>query len=308
MQGIHITKSNEKSDESGPEQYLKLLAEHDNVQIMLQTVVPGAVMWLEPAEDPDMLEFFYVLSGSFTLLGDDGPVAELAEGDSFYAMGLEKCVRFSANGLVKLLYVSTRPLFNYLCNFSGDLNELAKQVEEKDKYTRGHGIRVMNYTAKLVERLHLGTKVSTENITLAALFHDVGKCFLPDTLLTKTEALTPEEYRQIMKHPIGSRRLLEPRFGKAVAKIAESHHERADGSGYPYGLKGSDYSIEARIISVADAFDAITSKRTYNKPKPFDEAVEELEREAYKFDKRVLTALRELVNTGELEKDKEIGV
>jgi len=269
MSGIYVTKNDEISEDGGVDKHLKLLAEHGNVQIMLQTVVPGAVMWLEPAEDPDTMEFFYVLSGNFSLLSDDGPPVEIMEGDSFYVKGLEKCVRFSGNGLLKLLYVSTKPLFGYLSEFSGDLNELAAQVEEKDKYTRGHGIRVMNYAVKLVEKLGLGEKISIEKITLAALFHDVGKCFLPDYILTKVEKLSPEEYRQIMKHPIGSRRLLEPRFGKYVALIAESHHERADGSGYPYGLKGSDYKIEARIISVAAALHTITSQGTQKYAKSF---------------------------------------
>ncbi|MDP4152714.1 MAG: HD domain-containing protein [Bacillota bacterium] len=298
-----ITVNRDDGASRQPGLFVKLLSklgsDENSVEVMLQSVPAGSAMWIDPAENPDTVEFFYILSGSVTL-HNENDLIELAQNDSFYVKGLKKTVLMSSKEDLKMLYVVTTPLFVDLACFRDDLQALADKVEAKDMYTRGHGRRVMQYSVALAEKLGLND-ISTQNLVVAALFHDVGKCSLSDEILQKAGPLTSEEYRQIIKHPIGSRRLLEPRFGHEIAYIAQCHHERLDGSGYPYGLKGSDLCIEARIIAVADSFDAITSQRTYNKPRSFQDAVKELLSLPELYDKKVAEALDEIVQSGELD-------
>jgi HD-GYP domain-containing protein (c-di-GMP phosphodiesterase class II) len=116
-----------------------------------------------------------------------------------------------------------------------------------------------------------------EIIKVAALLHDYGKIGISDSILKKEDALTPEEYQQIQTHAEKSRKILEQinfeGIYSAVPDIAGSHHEKFDGSGYPNGLKGEEIPIGARIIAVADVFEAITSKRHYRNPMPENIAI-----------------------------------
>lgn len=302
MSEVSITRNNASFEDA--HQFIKLLAEDGAVQVMLQSVVPDSVLWIEPAGKPGVFEFFYILSGSLILHTSKGE-EYLNQNDSFYVENLSKTVRLSSKEHTKLLYVANMPMYDALADFNGDFQELADRVEEKDIYTRGHGKRVMHYAIAIAEKLGLGS-ISTENLVVASLFHDVGKCCMPDEILKKAGSLTREELRLVVRHPVDTRKLLEPKFGKDVAIIAQSHHERMDGSGYPYGLKGGELSIEARIIAVADSFDAITSARTYNKPRSFEDAADELCGLSRQYDKNVTGALRELIENKKIAREKEM--
>ncbi len=142
---------------------------------------------------------------------------------------------------------------------------LAKTIDAKDKYTNGHSMRVAKYSRMLATKLGLPDE-EIEEITHMAMLHDIGKIGVPDQIINKTSQLTAEEYNIIKSHPsIGYDILSEMPEIKDIGTGARWHHERYDGSGYPDGLSGDEIPLPARIICVADAYDAMTSNRSYRK-------------------------------------------
>ncbi len=140
---------------------------------------------------------------------------------------------------------------------------LAKTIDAKDKYTNGHSMRVAKYSRMIAERLNFSEE-EQENLYHMAMLHDIGKIGVPDAIINKPSGLTNEEYYVIKSHPsMGADILSEMPEFEDIGIGARWHHERYDGSGYPDGLKGEDIPLNARIISVADAYDAMTSNRSY---------------------------------------------
>jgi len=154
-------------------------------------------------------------------------------------------------------------------------------LEAKDAYTRGHSIRVSQYAVATASRLGFDGP-GLDGIRLGGELHDIGKIGTREAVLHKAGALTAEEFRQITEHPALGERMLAPLAHESpdVLRIVRSHHERLDGAGFPDGLRGDKIPIEARIVAVADAFDAMTTRRPYRDPKPADAAVCELRRVA----------------------------
>ena len=153
---------------------------------------------------------------------------------------------------------------------------LVAAVEARDRYTSGHSMRVTQYAMMIGEALGLPDE---EMVTLerAGQLHDLGKVGIADQLLNKPAVLSVDEYGIVKQHPRVGEQIIEPlRFLTREAKAIRHHHERPDGKGYPDGLKGEEIGVISRILSVADAFDAMTSPRPYRPPKDFDEAVEEI--------------------------------
>jgi len=150
---------------------------------------------------------------------------------------------------------------------------LASTIDAKDPYTYGHSERVSQYSLEIAKKLGLSTE-EQENIQLAALLHDIGKIGIPDEILHKPDKLTLDEFSIIQKHPIKGSMIME--HIKQLSKIIpgmRQHHERFSGGGYPDGLKGQEISLAGKIISVADAFDAMTSDRAYRKGISKEEAL-----------------------------------
>ncbi|MFF4475884.1 HD-GYP domain-containing protein [Streptomyces melanosporofaciens] len=172
------------------------------------------------------------------------------------------------------------------------IRALVQAVDIKDRYTRGHSERVGRASAMIARELGMsGDRL--EAVRIAGILHDVGKLGVPTRLLRKNGPLTPDERRVIELHPeYGDEMVRGIGFlGEARAAILH-HHERLDGSGYPYGLAGAQIPEFARVVAVADAFDAMTSTRTYRRARPVDTAVEELKRCAgSQFDPRMVRAL-----------------
>ncbi|MEL7799414.1 HD-GYP domain-containing protein [Idiomarina loihiensis] len=140
-------------------------------------------------------------------------------------------------------------------------------VEAKDPYTGGHLWRVSQY-AKLMAKHERFTEVDTARIGLGGFLHDLGKVSIADNILKKPTPLSEEEFTIIKSHPSNGARLLAVHpLSNLVIKAVELHHERPDGKGYPHGLTSAEIPVEAAIISVADAFDAMTSARPYSAPK-----------------------------------------
>ncbi len=165
---------------------------------------------------------------------------------------------------------------------------LTKAVEAKDPYTNGHSLRVAEYAEKLAIFMKLPiSKVNT--LKTAAMLHDIGKIGIEDYILNKPSKLTDEEFEKIKSHPvIGVNILSDVDFLSEVKQLIIKHHERYDGKGYPDGLKEDMVSIDAYILSVADAFDAMTSDRSYRKGMTIEEAIEIIAKEAgYQFHPQV---------------------
>lgn len=158
---------------------------------------------------------------------------------------------------------------------------LARALEAKDAYTRGHSIRVSHYAVATAERLGF-SGTALEGIRLGAELHDIGKIGTRESVLHKPTALTEDEYRQIREHPVLGEQMLSPLAPDSpdVLRIVRSHHERLDGRGFPDGLHGAAIPLEARIVAVGDAFDAMTSQRPYRNSRSPDGAITELRRVA----------------------------
>ncbi len=159
---------------------------------------------------------------------------------------------------------------------------LTAAIEAKDHYTHGHTARVTQLCLEIAKKLSEKDKKVAEasfleNLHIASLLHDIGKIGIPEVILNKVEPLTEEEWQKIKEHPMIGVNILQPikEIGEALLGV-KYHHERYDGLGYPEGLKGEGIPLIAAIISVADAFDAMTTSRAYRGALPKEKAIEEI--------------------------------
>jgi putative nucleotidyltransferase with HDIG domain len=164
--------------------------------------------------------------------------------------------------------------------YLGAIRALAATLDARDPYTAGHSERVSALSV-LMGRQIQSSEADLDVLRLGALLHDIGKIGLSDEILRKPSALTVEEYEQIKRHPaVGARILRQVPFLAPHIPIVELHHERPDGRGYPFGLRGDEIPLPARIVHVADAFDAMTSARAYRPAWGPAKAIAELQRYA----------------------------
>ncbi|MDX2192762.1 MAG: response regulator [Gemmatimonadales bacterium] len=198
----------------------------------------------------------------------------------FYQSNLEQRVR-------ELDRANRRALIN-------GVQALVHALEAKDAYTSGHSARVSRYAVRTAQQLGLGGEL-LEQVRLGGELHDIGKIGTREAILNKPGPLTPEEFEHIKLHTTLGERILAPFLSDnpVVLRIVRSHHERLDGRGFPDGLAGEDIPIEARIVNVVDAFDAMTTTRAYRPSRTAEEAFAELVRcRGAQFDPRVVDAFR----------------
>lgn len=179
---------------------------------------------------------------------------------------------------------------------------MAQALDARDPYTAGHSLRVAEYSYKLAQAMGLSEQ-DAGTIRIAAQLHDIGKIGIPDAVLQKPGRLTAEEYGLIKLHPQIGRKILEKvgRF-ESLLSVVELHHENHDGTGYPYALAGHAVPIEARIVHVADAFDAMTTTRSYRPALSLHTAIQEIERNlGRQFDPVVAKAFLKLLAEGEID-------
>lgn len=181
--------------------------------------------------------------------------------------------------------------------FEGAIETLVAAVEAKDIYTYGHSARVAKLSRRIAEAMGL-PETEQEKLKLAGLLHDIGKIGIPEAVLSQRGRLTDGEWAYVRSHPQIGESIIRQMGSERVAELCllvRHHHERLDGSGYPDGLKGDTIPLGARILSVADAYDAMRSNRPYRAPFSAREALAELREHAgSQFDPRAIEALAEL--------------
>ena len=177
--------------------------------------------------------------------------------------------------------------------YDASLTMLANAIEVRNEYTRGHVERVTAYALLLADQLGWQGK-RLEALRFGAILHDIGKIHVPESILTKKGPLTPEEWQEIKRHPINGAEMIRdiPYLTLAVPAVRH-HHERYDGKGYPDGLAGEIIPLEARIVTVADGLDAMTTTRSYRSALSLSQACEEIIRcSGSQFDPLVVEAFR----------------
>lgn len=175
--------------------------------------------------------------------------------------------------------------------YRSTLRALTAALETRDLETHGHSERVVTYSLRLGREYGLDN-YWTKALEFGSLLHDIGKIGVPDSILRKPAKLTDDEWVLMRQHPVHGQQILRGiEFLEGAARVVAQHHEKWDGSGYPLGLSGEDIDVCARIFSVADAFDAMTSDRVYRKGKPYQAAAQELDDWAGRqFDPKVVEA------------------
>jgi putative nucleotidyltransferase with HDIG domain len=170
-------------------------------------------------------------------------------------------------------------------------------IESKDEYTQGHCVRVADLACALWMRVNEGDETSLFWFRIGALLHDVGKLMVPPEVLNKPGKLTDEEWAMVRGHPTAGVELLaDIEFPWDVRPIVESHHERWDGRGYPHGLAGEAIPLTARVLCIADVYDALTSQRSYKKAFSHEEAMDIMRRDVgTQFDPSLFAAFEQVV-------------
>jgi len=184
----------------------------------------------------------------------------------------------------------------------GMVRTLAKVVELRDPFKQSHHQLVANLSRAIADQMGLDP-MQVEHLRFAASIHDVGKVYVPTEILNKPDRVTDSEYSLIKTHPGIAHNLLEKaEFPGVVADIVLQHHERMDGSGYPFGLKHDEIMIEARILGLADMIEAMISVRPYRQAMPIKQVLEEISKmSGVTFDSKVVDACLELFKTQKLD-------
>ena len=255
----------------------RLLSSYPDLEILEGSIALGERLHLIPLENPPYAatEVYYILSGQ---LSSDlpGQTLTVGPGDYLVAERLQDVAIFSALSEVRFLYICSLPTFHQTSEALSELKNLAVEVETKDGYTANHCDRIQRLAYATGKELGLSHH-QLYQLDYGAYLHDVGKIKIPLSLLQKPGPLSTDEWPLFHQHPITGREMLEQTFMKASGPIVEQHHERYDGSGYPYGLGRDEVRVESYIVAVADTYDAMTSNRPYRKARSKQEALDEIE-------------------------------
>lgn len=238
----------------------------------------------------------YILEGEM-ILYTDNMETPLSSNDSFMFSDIQESAVLTSITKAKCLGISTS-MSQHVAG-SNELMSMIEIVEEKDVYTHGHSRRVCLYAHTIA--LEFDPNFDIITLGSAADLHDIGKINVPLDILRKPGKLTKGEYDIIKKHPMDAYHMLQS-LGEDVALAVRQHHERMDGTGYPDAVKGEDICLNARIIAIADVFDAMTCKRIYNEPLPFIKTVEYLESCTGQYDQNLVKILRKKIMDGTLDR------
>ena len=248
---------------------LRLLSFADGAEVLEGRLKKGEFITLISTEDA--VETYYLVEGNVSYQ-HEGRKRTLQPGDTLVARALHKPFIVSAETNARFLCFTTRPIFHEISNNVQELMRLAVDIEVKDGYTADHCRRLRSLAYEVGKRLGLSAH-RLYLLNYAAYLHDVGKIKVPLAILQKPGKLTEAQWREIKKHPTYGRQLLETTFMHELGPIVEQHHERLNGGGYPFGLRGDAICTEAAIIAVVDTYDALTTTRPYRRAVPPEEAL-----------------------------------
>lgn len=203
----------------------------------------------------------------------------------------------------------TKRLTDQLERTESVIYALALAVEAKDLYTEGHLWRLAHYGEQLAIAAGFSAD-EQQSVRRGGLLHDIGKIGVADDILRKPAPLTPAEYAQVKEHPERGARIIAPmRFAREVAPIVLGHHEHWDGRGYPYGLRGEEIPIGARIIAIVDAYDAMTTDRPYRGALTRERAIQRLRsRSGVQWDPQLVAIFADMVERGQLTEPSETDI
>lgn len=271
------------------------LFQDDKFQTIFYSLMSGETLTITPEPYPVSI-MAYVLEGKLSI--HTKTYQEILNvHNSMLLSDNQRTYMIEALEFSKLLVITSTEVQS--ADNSEDYLEILRKAERKDKGTWGHGRRV----GKIAMRIAQEYDAAFDLISLgkAATLHDIGKINTPTEILLKPGKLTEEEFEVIKKHPIDSYEILKESCSSRVTQAVLQHHEKLDGTGYPYGLKGDEIGDDARIIAIADVFDAMTSIRSYHEAARDDYVLQYIESHPEAFDMRFVNILKKLVADGTID-------
>lgn len=245
----------------------------ENIQVNIYQMKKGESFHLNPPGNSEAVKTYTLMSGTLEVVDRGqrllpGDIVVLKSTNEVFPVTAIEETRLLVHSLNDNAFEKTAENFRYVYG-------LLMKIQDKDAYTLDHSNNVHDLVKWMaIEKGYRGQQFF--NIIQAAKYHDIGKVYIPDAVLNKPGPLNDEEYLVMKDHVLNSKSLLEQFFVPQVFAIASQHHERLDGSGYPYGLKAIEIFEEAKIIAICDSYDAMTSNRVYKRAKTHAQALEEL--------------------------------
>lgn len=272
-----------------------LLYQQNGVEAVLDYMPKGTVGIYSPSAEGST-ELYYIISGKIAVYDLDETII-LQTGDLYVLEQLDKYVIFEVLEDSKELYLCNSPCYDHNEEKIATLMKVLLQLQETDGDTMSHCERVKALSMGIAHQLRYD-QTQLRLLFYAARFHDVGKSQIPPEILLKPSRLTQEEYEVMKQHSQYTYEMIRDCFGLEIATIAYEHHEHLNGTGYPRGLSGEAISLPARIICVADAYDAMVTTRPYHIGKSREAALSELHRcLGTQFDPIVVEALEKHLAT-----------
>ncbi|WP_230088337.1 HD-GYP domain-containing protein [Alicyclobacillus mali (ex Roth et al. 2021)] len=278
---------------------ITLLGSHDGVEVIWHRLKQFGLMGFNPASAAPPFEVMTLTRGILRVAYEN-EVQIVEPGATILMTPVRGDVCIIALEDAEFVYATSKPMFKTYKDGVEHFHGLATEIAQKDGYTASHCERIRKYSVLIGCHLGLSAR-ELLSLSCGALFHDIGKIQIPDEILRKPGRLTPEEFDIMKMHTIYGRDMMTSPsnpFLHIGSTVAEQHHERYDGSGYPYGLRGEEIYLPAAIVAVVDSYDAMTSQRPYQRPKSKKEAIEEIKTLRGKlYDPRVVDAFLKVVNT-----------
>jgi diguanylate cyclase (GGDEF)-like protein/putative nucleotidyltransferase with HDIG domain len=274
----------------------RLLCDAGHIDVIKQFIPEKTAFYLESPGEWSRFEFLYLLEGELNHV-DGNVTRRLGASDYIVCNMLEEKTWFESVTDVTILSMASPSAFKEMNDATTEFHQISSKIES-DEYVGGHCKRIENMAIWLASELNLqGEQLG--NLCYAAFFHDIGKAKVPEHILQKPTSLNDEEWKVIHQHSRWGKEMLEKDKDLVdVANIVEQIHERVDGMGYPNNLSGDEIRIEAKIIAVVDAFDAMTTDRIYRRAMDQESAIEELQKHAgSQFDANVVYAFVRLLET-----------
>lgn len=294
MDGFNIFKEDEAiKEEKNKVGKFRLMVQDDDFEIFESYIRSGRSVICQPYECEDSMNAVFVLKGKLYHAATN---TYISSGDYYTFKNLKETHYLSVEEDSLLLMIRKKGFFIEQVAKASKIAEFMDKIQKKDDYTEEHCNRTGNLAGKIASYLKLPDK-AIQNVLYAGKIHDVGKIDVPDEILNKPGKLTKEEFDLIKKHPQRGHDIIVEEIEDAeIANIILQHHEKIDGSGYPFGLKGNEICIEAKIIMVADSFDAMTSERPYRKAMKIDDVIRELRYYSGKwYEKEIVEALIKVI-------------